>query len=229
MNRRLNKFLNRLLIAIGVFAVFGVSFFMGHRAAVRDGERRLSAASDDARRAASVLPLITAAEPEELPASAGDGDGDAPTVRTAAPGEEVEPEVEEPPCPIPPPVEGEVTNPYSLQSVYSETTRDWRAHMGTDIEAPLAAAIKAPAEGTVTAVYEDNLWGKVIEITHRGGLRTVYKGVSTLDMVKKGDAVEAGEIISGVGTSPIESKAMSHLHFETWQDGVCVNPDCYVF
>ncbi len=227
MNKRLVRFLNRTLIIIGIFAIFGVSFSMGRRAALRDSEQRLSSAVDEARRAAAVLPLLTAAEPEELPASAEKED--EPIVRTAAPDEEVEPEVEEPPCPIPSPVDGEISNPYSLQSVYSETTRDWRAHIGADIDAPLAAAVKAPAEGTVTAAYEDNLWGKVIEITHKGGLRTVYKGVSTLDMVKVGEKVAEGDIISGVGTSPIESKAMSHLHFETWQDGVCVNPDCYVF
>ncbi len=227
MSKKLVKILNRTLMILGVVLVFSVSFFMGHRTALRDNERQLSSAIDEAERAAAVLPLLAPTEPEELEASAKGEE--EPLVRVAAPDEEVEPEAEEPPCPILSPTDGTVSNSYTLQSVYSETTRDWRAHTGIDIEAPLAAAVIATAEGTVTAAYNDSLWGNVIEITHKGGLRSIYKGVSTLDMVSVGQSVQGGDIISGVGTSPIESKAMSHLHFETWQDDVCVNPDCYVF
>ena len=100
--------------------------------------------------------------------------------------------------------------------------------MGMDIEAPLASAVTAPAEGTVTAAYNDRLWGNVIEIEHSGGLKTVYKGVSTFDMVEVGGQVSAGQTISGVGTSPMEGKTASHLHFEIWQDELSVNPESYV-
>ena len=227
MNKKLVKILNRILMVFGIVMIFSASFFMGHRAALKDNERQLSSAIDQAKRAAEVLPLLAPTEPKELAASKEEEE--EPLVRVAAPDEEVEPEVEEPPCPILSPTNGTVSNSYTLQSVYSETTRDWRAHTGIDIEAPLATAVIATAEGTVSAAYNDSLWGNVIEITHKGGLRSVYKGVSTLDMVSVGQAVQGGDIISGVGTSPIESKAMSHLHFETWQDDVCVNPDCYVF
>lgn len=220
----MKKILNRFLVFMAVIAVFGVSFFMGRNTAVRNSQRQLSSAMDEAERAAAMLPLLRAAEPIEIPASAEEDT----VVHIAAPDEEVEPEVEEPPFPLPRPVDGSISNPYSLQAVYSETMHDWRAHTGIDIDASLAAAIFAPAEGTVTAAYEDNLWGKVIELRHKGGLKTVYKGVSTLGMVEVGENVEAGEIISGVGTSPVESKAMSHLHFEIWQDDVCINPESYV-
>ena len=123
---------------------------------------------------------------------------------------------------------GAVCAPYSLQAVYSETMQDWRSHSGMDIAAPLAAAVVAAADGTVSKAYEDKLWGNVIELKHKGGLRSVYKGVSTLDMVSVGEEVKKGTVISGVGSSPIESKAASHLHFETWQDDICVNPESYV-
>ena len=220
----MRKKLNRFLVFLAVLAVFGVSFFMGRNTAVRNNRQQLSSALDEAERAAAVLPLLRAADPIEIPASADED----PVVHMAAPDEEVEPEEEEPPFPLPKPVDGSVSNSYSLQAVYSETMHDWRAHMGIDIDAALTAAITVPAEGTVIAAYEDTLWGKVIEIRHKGGLKTVYKGVSTLDMVKAGETVPAGKIISGVGTSPIESKAMSHLHFEIWQDDVCINPESYI-
>ncbi len=175
------------------------------------------------------LPLRRAseAEPKEGVASPAP-EPESITVRTAAPGEEVEEEREEPPSQVPMPVNGSISARYSLQSVYSETMHDWRAHRGMDIDAPLTEAVSAVADGTVKRAYEDKLWGNVIEIEHCGGLTTVYKGVSTLSMVSVGKSVRSGDVISGVGTSPIESKAMPHLHFEAWQDGVCVNPEYIV-
>ena len=223
------KFMNKALAFVAVTAVFGVSFAMGHMSAVKSTKGWESYTKESMDRAVAIMPLLrasegSAAEPDvpELPA-------DKPTaVQTAAPGEPVEEEVEEPPFPVLMPVDGFVSEPYSLQSVYSETMQDWRVHTGMDIEAQLASAVVAVAEGTVAKAYEDKLWGNVIEIEHKGGLKTVYKGVSPLSMVRVGEKVDEGKIISGVGTSPIESKAMPHLHFEIWQDGDCINPESYV-
>lgn len=221
------KFLKSTLAFFAIMAVFGVSFAMGHMTAVRSVEKSNSEIQAEAERAVAILPLLRASETEtsndEPPASP------APEViHTAEPGQPVEVEKEEPPFPVPYPVDGSVSTAYSLQSIYSETMKDWRSHTGLDIDAPLSSAVSAVADGTVTKAYEDKLWGNVIEIEHKGGLKTVYKGVSTLSMVKVGENVEQGDVISGVGTAPIESKAMPHLHFETWLDGICVNPECYV-
>lgn len=220
------KFMNRTLSLAALTAVFGVSFAMGHITAMKSSAFRESRALEQAERAVAIMPLLRASEPEadEPPASPAP---EKVSVRSAAEDEPVEEVIEEPPFPLLMPVDGEISEPYTLQSVYSETMHDWRTHTGTDIEASLAAAVMAAADGTISKAYEDKLWGNVIEISHKGGLSTVYKGVSTLSMVSVGEQVEKGSVISGVGTSPIESKAMAHLHFEVWQDGYCMNPETY--
>ena len=222
----MKRFFNKTLVVIAILAVFGVSFIMGRGSALRSGQR-LSSAIDEAERAAAVLPLLKASEAEIQPLSFDDGP-DISVVRAAEPDQEVEEEREDPPFPLMAPANGIVGKAYSMQAVYSATMSDWRAHTGVDIEAELAAAVRAAEEGTVSAAYSDKLWGNVIEIQHKGGLKTVYKGVSTLEMVRVGEEVSAGKIISGVGTSPVEGKDISHLHFEVWQDDVCMNPESYV-
>ena len=223
------KFMNKTMAFVAVIAVFGVSFAMGHMSAVKSTKRWETRANESMDRAVAIMPLLRASEGVAAETNVHAAAADEPeAVLTAAPGEPVEEVIEEPPFPVLMPVDGLVSEPYSLQSVYSETMQDWRAHTGMDIEAQLASAVVAVAEGTVTKAYEDKLWGNVIEIEHKGGLKTVYKGVSTLSMVRVGEKVDEGKIISGVGTSPIESKAMAHLHFEIWQDGVCINPESYV-
>ncbi len=224
------KFLNRTLAFLAVAAIFGVSFVMGRISAVKSVERNNALIKEEAERAVAVLPLLRASEINDVDASppaSPAADAEA-VIAIADAGQAVEEETEEPPQRLMLPVDGTVSEPYSLMSVYSETMKDWRAHTGMDIEASLSAAVKAAEDGTVARAYEDKLWGNVIEIEHRGGLKTVYKGVSTLSMVEVGDNVSAGETISGVGTAPAESKALAHLHFETWLDGVCMNPEYYV-
>ncbi len=224
------KSVKKTMVILALLAVFAVSFAMGHITAARSGALRNSMAIDAAERAVAVVPLLRASEPE--PDIKAPSEPEPEALKTAAPAEDVEkedePEDDEPPFPLEQPVSGSVCAPYSLQAVYSETMQDWRSHSGMDIAAPLAAAVRAAADGKVAKAYEDKLWGSVIELEHKGGLRSIYKGVSTLDMVRVGEEVKKGDVISGVGTSPIESKAASHLHFETWQDGICVNPESYV-
>ena len=223
----MKRIVNRTLVVFAILAVFGVSFIMGRGTAIRSGQK-LSSAVDEAERAVAVLPLLRASEAEIPPLTFDDGPEFSTVAKAAESDEEVEEEHEEPPFPLMAPTEGEVAKDYSMQAVYSNTMSDWRAHTGVDIEADLAAAVMAAEEGTVSAAYSDKLWGNVIEIQHKGGLKTVYKGVSTLDMVRVGEEVTAGKVISGVGTSPVESKDVSHLHFEVWQDEVCINPESCV-
>ena len=50
----------------------------------------------------------------------------------------------------------QVTNPYSMDKlIYSVTLDQYMTHCGVDIEAPEDAQVVAVADGTVTAVYED--------------------------------------------------------------------------
>lgn len=125
-----------------------------------------------------------------------------------------------------------LTNEYAMEHlIYSVTLDQYMTHCGLDIEAPEDTQVLAMAAGTVTAVYEDDRYGKSIEITHSdgSGLVSIYSNLSTNEMVEIGDSVEKGKIIGGVGSSAMfESLEPAHLHLELLKDGVYVNPADYI-
>lgn len=123
-----------------------------------------------------------------------------------------------------------VTNPYSMDKlIYSVTLDQYMTHCGIDIEAPEDTQVVAAADGTVTAVYEDDRYGTSVEITHADDMITVYSNLSTAEMVETGDTVKSGQIIGGVGaTGLFESLEPAHLHFEMLKGGAYVNPADYI-
>ena len=97
------------------------------------------------------------------------------------------------------------------------------------VEAPEDAQVVAVADGTVTAVYEDDRYGTSIEITHPGDIVSVYSNLSTAEMVETGDVVSGGQIIGGVGSTGLfESLEPAHLHFEMLKGGAYVNPGDFI-
>ncbi len=123
-----------------------------------------------------------------------------------------------------------ITNPYSMDKlIYSVTLDQYMTHCGMDIEAPEDTQVLAAADGTVTAVYDDDRYGTSVEITHSNGIVTIYSNLSTSEMVETGDTVKAGQIIGGVGaTGLFESLEPAHLHFEMLKGGVYVDPADYI-
>ncbi len=112
------------------------------------------------------------------------------------------------------PVAGEIANAYSgNELVYNATLADWRTHNGTDIYAVEGAAVAAAAAGTITKVYNDALWGTVIEQTS-GELTLRYAGLNKDVAVKVGDTVDLGQTIGRVGLVPAEESIGPHIHFE---------------
>lgn len=114
--------------------------------------------------------------------------------------------------------------------VFSQTLGDWRVHTGIDIAAELGSDVLAVAGGTVTAVKSDHFFGKTVEVTHDGGIVSVYSNLSNDGVaVKVGDTVKAGDKLGVVGdTSLTELADESHLHFEIMVSGVSVNPLDYI-
>ena len=114
------------------------------------------------------------------------------------------------------PVEGEIIGAYAPQAMaWSQTLGQWQTHDGIDIAASAGEAVVACADGTVADAWRDSLWGNVIEIAHPDGRRSVYAGVSTLQLVNPGDSVKAGEVISAIGnTASCEADLPWHLHFQ---------------
>lgn len=129
------------------------------------------------------------------------------------------------------PVVGEVVKGHSIDTpVFSDTLQEWRVHTGIDISADEGTEVRAAADGTVTKVYSDPLLGKTVEITHDGGIVSLYSNLASADIaVKEGDAVKSGALLGYVGdTSLSELADEAHLHFAIKVEGVSVNPLDYI-
>lgn len=121
------------------------------------------------------------------------------------------------------PVDGEVTLSFGQRS--GVLGRDRPSHEGVDIKAMRGSLVKAAGDGKVidaTGRYRGQpAWGKVVVIDHGHGLVTRYAHLDSY-LVKKGDAVDAGDVIGAVGST---GKATGpHLHFEVIQDGLPIDP-----
>lgn len=128
------------------------------------------------------------------------------------------------------PVEGDIIKGFAMDElVYSRTLKEWKTHSGIDIEGELGSEVRAAMEGTVASVVEDALMGIIITLDHGDGLQTVYAGLSTKDMVRVGQRVEMGQVISGIGnTAAVEIADAPHLHFEVVLDGEYQDPITYL-
>ena len=128
------------------------------------------------------------------------------------------------------PISGTVVKSHSTTvPVYSETLEEWRIHTGIDISCDEGASVFAACDGTVSAVRSDPLLGKTIEITHEGGIKTVYSNLAADGLVAVGKEVRAGEKIATVGDTSISELAdEAHLHFAMYVNGVSVDPLDYI-
>ena len=82
---------------------------------------------------------------------------------------------------------------------------------------------KAVADGIISAVYSDKLWGGVIEIDHGYGIISRYCGVKA-GTLKKNSSVNVGDVIGWLSNVPCESKDGPHLHLEIKVNDEYVNP-----
>lgn len=108
--------------------------------------------------------------------------------------------------------------------VKSSTMGDWRAHTGIDFAGNTGDAVKAINNGIVLRVYNDALWGTIVEIDHGEGLTARYCGLEKDSTVNVGDEVKSGGKIGSLGTIPIEEADGVHLHLEVTQDGSITDP-----
>ena len=128
------------------------------------------------------------------------------------------------------PAAGDILRDYAMdQLVYSPTLKEWTTHSGVDIAGAVGEEVRAALSGTVESVEEDPLKGIVITLAHENELKTVYMGLSTKDMVRTGQKVEKGQVISGIGrTAAFEITDDPHVHFEVLLDGEYQDPMEYL-
>ena len=121
------------------------------------------------------------------------------------------------------PVEGRITSTFSERTDPVSKTK--KHHQGVDIAAPTGTPVKAAGDGKViaaTARYNGSAaWGNVVVIDHGHGLVTRYAQLDRY-IVRKGEAVQAGDAIGAVGATGRATGP--HLHFEVLKDGEHIDP-----
>ncbi|MBF0274552.1 MAG: M23 family metallopeptidase [Nitrospinae bacterium] len=121
------------------------------------------------------------------------------------------------------PVKGWITSDFGYR--ISPFTGLRKMHEGIDVVAKLGTPVIAPASGVVTKSREEGGYGLVVEIKHGYGLVTRFGHNSKL-LVKAGDKIRRGQVISKVGSTGRSTG--SHLHYEVLLNGVPVNPMNYI-
>ena len=111
--------------------------------------------------------------------------------------------------------------------VFSPTMKDYRVHLGIDINTAAGAPVYAAADGKVEKVWEDPLMGWCIAVSHDGKAVSYYKNLSKTiaSGIKAGTEVRSGQLLGSVGDSAMVEVAQEpHLHFEMTVGGLQVNP-----
>ncbi|SCT66786.1 peptidase family M23 [Staphylococcus aureus] len=92
-------------------------------------------------------------------------------------------------------------------------------HYGIDFALPIGTPIKAPTNGKVTRIFNNELGGKVLQVAEDNG--EYHQWYLHLDKynVKVGDRVKAGDIIAYSGNTGKQTTG-AHLHFQRMKGGV---------
>jgi murein DD-endopeptidase MepM/ murein hydrolase activator NlpD len=99
----------------------------------------------------------------------------------------------------------------------------WRPHQGVDYAAPTGTPVSCVADGQVTIAGWRGGYGRLVEVTHKGGLKSRYGHLSGFGPgVKLGRRVRQGQTVGYIGMTG--DATGPHLHFEIRQGGKPVNP-----
>lgn len=165
------------------------------------------------------------AQPSNLPTDYAQAEAPVTGVPYTEPQTQTEPVTEETPPQYVLPMGSFITKDYSGDAVvYSNTMQDWRVHTGVDFGDNRGQSVLAIADGTVTDVREDALWGVVLTVDHGGGIIARYCGLEKGSTPEVDTEVEQGVVIGRLGEIPVESKDGPHLHLEIRRNGVRIDP-----
>ncbi len=121
------------------------------------------------------------------------------------------------------PVNGTLTSPFGFR--IHPITGQRKLHTGIDIGAPNGRTIVAARSGTVILARYYGGYGNAVVISHGDGLTTLYAHMSS-DVVSSGQVLKAGQTVGYVGSTG--SSTGNHLHFETREYGIPVDPMNYL-
>lgn len=125
---------------------------------------------------------------------------------------------------------GEPVYRYQLSSEFGTRSDPFKKHLakhkGIDMRASFGSRVSAQAGGKVmTATYQKNGYGNVVEIDHGNGFSSKYAHLNKI-YVKKGDVVKFNQAIGEVGHTGRATG--NHLHYEVLYRGINVNPLTFV-
>jgi murein DD-endopeptidase MepM/ murein hydrolase activator NlpD len=117
------------------------------------------------------------------------------------------------------PVAGRITSGFGMR--YHPILHYERFHAGLDFGAPYGSPIVAAANGQVVAAGWAGGYGNEVQISHGGGVVTLYGHMSGV-VARPGEVVRQGQVIGYVGSTGLSTGP--HLHFEVKVNGQAVNP-----
>jgi murein DD-endopeptidase MepM/ murein hydrolase activator NlpD len=94
-----------------------------------------------------------------------------------------------------------------------------------DISGSIGTPVVAAGGGIVKSVGEDEVFGKVVMLSHGRGMETLY-GHNDEILVTHGDSVHVGEVIARLGSSGQSSAP--HVHFEVRGEGRAIDPGQFI-
>jgi len=121
------------------------------------------------------------------------------------------------------PTQGWITSGFGYRK--SPFTGKRELHKGIDIAGRRGTPIVAPARGIVTYSGTNGGYGNVVEIKHGYGFSTLFAH-NSVNLVKVGDRIERGDVISLLGDTG--RSTAPHLHYEIKINKVNINPLNYI-
>ncbi|TYP95813.1 peptidase M23-like protein [Sphingobacterium allocomposti] len=106
------------------------------------------------------------------------------------------------------------------------TNRGREMHSGVDLKGRIGDPVKATAKGRVTFAGYKGDYGYVVMVKHNNGYETRYAHL-TRTRVRKGQTVDAGEIVGLLGSTGRSTGP--HLHYEVVINDRKVNPEKYFY
>ena len=116
------------------------------------------------------------------------------------------------------PVSGTITSRFGRRSRGT--------HTGLDIATSRGTPIVAAAGGTVTFAGPKGSYGNLVVVDHGNGVQTYYAHCNTINC-RAGQVVSQGQQISTIGSTG--NSTGPHLHLEIRINGICQNPQNYLY
>ncbi|KPJ66813.1 hypothetical protein AMJ44_07760 [candidate division WOR-1 bacterium DG_54_3] len=114
------------------------------------------------------------------------------------------------------PIEGWITRGFSLNEYIFGGQ-----HTGVDFAAKEGTEVKVTADGMVSFVGWDDVYGNLVVVDHQNGYVTYY-GHNFKILINSDDFVKRGEVIALSGNSGRSSAP--HLHYEIRKDDIPIDP-----